>query len=117
MKTLDLISKPGTYEALEQTSARLVGGLAALAEEAGVALRSNRVGSMFTGFFTAGEVTDYASAKTSDTARFGKFFHAMLDRGVYLAPSQFEAAFVSLAHEAGAIDRTLDAARLAFKSL
>jgi len=119
MKTLELLSQPGTYEQLERTSARLVDGLAQLAREAGVALTSNRVGSMFTGFFTphGDPVTDYATAKRSDTARFGRFFHAMLDGGVYLAPSQFEAAFVSLAHDARAIDRTLDAARTALRSL
>jgi glutamate-1-semialdehyde 2,1-aminomutase len=117
MKTLELLSKPGTYEQLEKTSARLADGLGKLAKEAGIPLTTNRVGSMFTGFFTPDPVTDYATAKTSDTARFGKFFHAMLDGGVYLAPSQFEAAFVSLAHDARAIDRTLDAARTAFQSL
>jgi glutamate-1-semialdehyde 2,1-aminomutase len=117
MKTLELLSAPGTYEKLEKTSAKLVDGLAGLAKEAGVALTSNRVGAMFTGFFTADPVTDYATAKKSDTVRFGKFFHAMLDGGVYLAPSQFEAAFTSLAHDDKILDRTLTAARNAFKSL
>jgi glutamate-1-semialdehyde 2,1-aminomutase len=117
LKTLELVERPGTYEALERASARLTGGLASLAREAGVPLQSNRVASMFTGFFSGDEVFDYASAKRSDTARFGKFFHAMLDRGVYLAPSQFEAAFVSLAHDDAALDRTLDAARHAFRAL
>jgi glutamate-1-semialdehyde aminotransferase len=79
--------------------------------EAGVPSRMNRVGSMWTGFFSEQPVTDYASAKLADAKRFGKFFHAMLDRSVYLAPSQFEAAFVSTAHDARAIDRTLSAAR------
>jgi len=117
MKMLEILGRPGTYEKLEQSSAAIAGGLAELAREAGVALHANRVGSMFTGFFSDAEVVDYASAKRSDTARFGKFFHAMLDGGVHLAPSQFEAAFVSTAHDACAIDRTLDAARKAFKSL
>jgi glutamate-1-semialdehyde 2,1-aminomutase len=116
-KTLELLARPGLYEALEKTSARLVDGIGALAKEAGVPLIANRVGSMFTGFFTAEPVTDYASAKKADTKRFGKFFHAMLDHGVYLAPSQFEAAFVSLAHDDRAIDRTLEAAKTALKSL
>ena len=116
-KTLELLAKPGTYEALEKSSARIVEGLALLAKEAGIPLSGNRVGSMFTGFFTPDPVFDYSSAKKSDTARFGKFFHAMLDAGVYLAPSQFEAAFVSLAHDDRAIDRTLDAARKAFALL
>jgi glutamate-1-semialdehyde 2,1-aminomutase len=116
-KTLELLRKPGTYEQLEKTSARLADGLREAAREAGVPVTLNRVGSMFTGFFTADPVVDYATAKKSDTARFGRFFHAMLDRGVYLAPSQFEAAFVSLAHDGRAIDKTLDAARASLKSL
>ena len=73
-------------------------GLRAGAKRAGVPLTVNRVGSMLTGFFCAGPVTDYASAKHSDTKRYARFFHGMLERGVFLAPSQFEAAFVSLAH-------------------
>jgi glutamate-1-semialdehyde 2,1-aminomutase len=105
------------YEQLEQSSAKLVDGIAAIARERGIPLTSNRVGSMFTGFFTGEPVTDYATAKKSDTARFGKFFHAMLDAGVYLAPSQFEAAFVSLAHDGRAIDRTIEAARRALAAI
>jgi glutamate-1-semialdehyde 2,1-aminomutase len=116
-KMLEVLARPGTYEQLERGSARLVDGLATLAREAGVALRGNRVGSMFTGFFTDGEVSDYASAKKSDTAAFGRFFHGMLDRGVYLAPSQFECAFLSLAHDDKTLDRTLEAARSTFKTL
>ncbi|MDB4970315.1 MAG: Glutamate-semialdehyde -aminomutase [Myxococcales bacterium] len=116
-KMLELCGRPGTYETLERSSAALVDGLGALAAKKGLALTSNRVGSMFTGFFSDAAVTDYASAKKSDTARFGKFFHAMLDGGIYLAPSQFEAAFVSTAHDQRAIDRTLDAAARAFAAL
>jgi glutamate-1-semialdehyde 2,1-aminomutase len=117
MKMLEILRRPGTYEGLERTSAQLVDGLAGLARERGIPLVSNRVGSMFTGFFSESEVVDYASAKKSDTARFGRFFHAMLDSGVYLAPSQFEAAFVSTVHDGKAIDRTLEAARRAFAAL
>jgi glutamate-1-semialdehyde 2,1-aminomutase len=116
-KMLELLQRAGTYETLERAAATLVEGFASLAREKSIPLVANRVGSMFTGFFTAEPVTDYASAKKADTARFGKFFHAMLDGGVYLAPSQFEAAFVSLAHDQHAIDRTLDAARTAFAAL
>jgi glutamate-1-semialdehyde 2,1-aminomutase len=116
-KMLELLSRQGVYESLERSSATLVDGLAAIARERGIALVSNRVGSMFTGFFTDAPVTDYATAKKADAARFGKFFHAMLDAGVYLAPSQFEAAFVSSAHDGRAIERTLEAARRAFASL
>ena len=77
----------------------------------------NRVGSMITVFFCAGPVTDYATAKASDTKRFGRFFHAMLDRGVYLPPAQFEAAFVSLAHGEAEIDQTVAAAAEAFRAV
>jgi glutamate-1-semialdehyde 2,1-aminomutase len=71
---------------------------------------------MFTGFFCAERVVDYASAKRSDTRRYGRFFHALLERGVYLAPSQFEAGFVSLAHTEADIDATLEAALAAFRA-
>ena len=105
------------YAALEKTSARLCDGLSALAREKGVPHTINRVGSMWTLFFTDRDVFDYDSAKTSDTAKFGRFFHGLLDRGVYLPPSQFEAAFVSAAHDDAAIDHTLQAARDAFAAL
>ena len=84
------------------------------AKEAGVALAVNRCGSMLTVFFTDQPVTDYASAKRSDTARFAAWHRALLERGVYWPPSQFEAAFVSLAHTEADIDQTLAAAREAF---
>jgi glutamate-1-semialdehyde 2,1-aminomutase len=112
---LDLLAMPGTYEALEATSARLEEGLRGAAREAGATVTINRTGSMFTVFFCAGPVTDYASAKASDTSRFGRFFHAMLERGVYLPPAQFEAAFVSLAHGEAEIDRTIAAAAESFR--
>ena len=108
---LELLERPGLYEELGKIAAQLADGLSAIAKEAGVAVQMNRVGSMWTGFFCESPITDYASAKRADKARFGRYFHAMLDRGVYLAPSQFEAAFTSLAHDARAIDRTLTAAR------
>jgi glutamate-1-semialdehyde 2,1-aminomutase len=114
---LDLLARPGTYEALEATSARLEAGLRRAARDAGAVASVNRVGSMLTVFFCAGPVTDYASAKRSDTARFARFFHAMLERGVYLPPAQFEAAFVSLAHGAAEIDATLAAAADAFREV
>ena len=99
-----LKAHPEIYDQLEQRSA----GLCAAAP-GGITV--NRVGSMFTFFFTARAVTDYESAKTSDTSRFREFFHFMLDRGIYLAPSQFEAAFLSAAHTEEDIRRTADAAR------
>jgi glutamate-1-semialdehyde 2,1-aminomutase len=108
LKAMELLRRPGTYERLEVLSGRLAAGLAA----AGTV---NRIGSMMTAFFTGGPVTDYAGAKRSDTARYGRYFRAMLDRGVYLAPSQFEAAFVSLAHTDADIDYTLSAAAAALQ--
>jgi len=110
LKAMELLRRPGTYERLEVLSARLAAGLAA----AGTV---NRVGSMMTAFFTGGPVTDYAGAKRADTARYGRYFRAMLDRGVYLAPSQFEAAFVSLAHTDADIDYTLSAAAAALQEV
>jgi glutamate-1-semialdehyde 2,1-aminomutase len=104
-----LQSHPETYEILEARAA----ALCAAAPE-GVTV--NRVGSMFTFFFTAGPVTDYESARRSDTARFGRFFRAMLERGIYLPPSQFEAAFVSAAHSDEDIRLTAEAARAAFSA-
>ncbi|AKU93184.1 glutamate-1-semialdehyde 2,1-aminomutase [Vulgatibacter incomptus] len=114
---LKAIEDPALFDGLEKTSARLCDGLSALATEAGVPHRLNRVGSMWTIFFTPDEVYDYPTAKTADTKRFGRFYHAMLDRGVYLPPSQFEAAFVSTAHGDAEVEHTLAAAREAFKSL
>jgi len=115
--TLTLLRRPGTYARLEQMAARLEEGLGRAARDAGVPYISNRVGSMLTGFFTAQPVTDYVSAKRSDTASYARFFHTMLERGFYVAPSQFEAAFVSLAHSNEDIDATVKAARAVFNDL
>lgn len=115
-KMLELLSRPGIYESLEKKSDQLTEGLAALAKEAGIPTRTNRVGSMWTSFFTASDVLDYAGAKQADAKKYGRFFHAMLDRGVYLAPSQFEAAFLSDAHDDQTLDRTLTAARQALSA-
>jgi glutamate-1-semialdehyde 2,1-aminomutase len=117
IETLRLLSKPGVYKTLEKISADFEQGLRAAAAEAGVPVTFNRVGSMFTGFFTDQKVKDFASAKTSDTARFGKFFLSMLKNGVNLAPSQFEAAFMSLAHSKADINKTIETARNSLKSL
>ena len=114
LATLRLLTEPGVYDHLERLSARLTAGLGNAALSAGVAYTTNRVGSMFTGFFCPEPVTDYASAKAADTRRYARFFHAMLEHGVYLAPSQFEAGFVSLAHTEADIDATLAAAAEAF---
>ncbi len=102
------------YAKLDQLSAELVTGVAAAAKSAGVAMTSNRVGSMFTWFFTRGPVTDWDSASKSDTEAFGRFFRNMLDSGVYLPPSQFEAAFLSAAHTDDDIKKTIAAAKQAF---
>jgi glutamate-1-semialdehyde 2,1-aminomutase len=114
LTTLRLLKDPGVYERLEQATARLVEGMTEAAREAGVSTTSNRVGSMFTTFFTSEPVFDWATANRSDRAAFARFFHAMLDEGVYLAPSQFEAAFVSTRHDDEIIERTVEAARKAF---
>jgi glutamate-1-semialdehyde 2,1-aminomutase len=113
--TLRLLTEPGVYAHLETLSARLADGLSEAAKTAGVAYTANRVGSMFTGFFCDDRVLDYASAKRADTRRYARFFHAMLERGVYLAPSQFEAGFMSLAHTDADIEATLQAALAAFR--
>jgi glutamate-1-semialdehyde 2,1-aminomutase len=109
--TLRELQAPGTYERLSATAEALSSGFGRAASEAGVPLTAASVGSMWGFFFTGEPVRDYASAKRADTARFAAFFHAMLERGVYLAPSQFEAAFVSTQHGADEIEATLQAAR------
>lgn len=103
------------YPKLENMSAKLVDSISSAAKEAGVPLTSNRVGSMFTWFFAGEPVTDWESASKSDTAAFGRFFRAMLDSGAYLPPSQFEAAFMSAAHNEDDIDKTIAAAKDALR--
>ena len=111
LKTLEILRRPGTYERLELLGARLGEGLLAAAKAAGVPATLNRVGSMLTVFFTDTHVTDYATAKTADTALFGRFFRAMRERGVFLPPSQYEAMFVSLAHSDQDVADIISAAR------
>ncbi|HYO10096.1 MAG TPA: glutamate-1-semialdehyde 2,1-aminomutase [Tepidisphaeraceae bacterium] len=117
--TLEILREEGAYDALEKTGAALSDGLRDAADAAGVPLTINRVGSMLCPFFaTAGQkVENYEDATACDTARYAAFFHAMLDRGVYLPPSQFEAWFIGLAHDEDAVKQTLKAAREAFKLL
>ncbi len=112
--TLKLLQRPGVYAELENKSAKLAAGLAKAAGQAGVPVTFTRVGSMLCAFFTDRPVSDFASATTSDTERFGIFFRKMLAQGIYLAPSQFEAAFVSLAHTNEDIEKTIAAAYDAF---
>ena len=114
--TLEVLRDGAVYERLEALSARLQTGLERACRDAGVPHAVQRVGSMITLFFNAGPVIDYASAKRSDTALFGRFFWEMLARGVYLPCSQFEAAFVSAAHTADDIDRTVAAAAEAVRA-
>jgi glutamate-1-semialdehyde 2,1-aminomutase len=106
--------KRAVYAGLDKLGLELEEGVMAAAKEAGVPLCCNRVGSMLTWFFTAGPVTDWESAARSDTTAFARFFRAMLDKGVYLPPSQFEAAFLSAAHTEKDVQQTITAARQAF---
>jgi glutamate-1-semialdehyde 2,1-aminomutase len=106
----ELKSRPQIYEQLERRSGALVGGVLAVAKKKGMAMTANRVGSMFTWFFQAGEVHDWDTAAKSDTEAFGRFHRAMLERGVYLPPSQYEAMFMSAAHTDGDMAKTIAAA-------
>ena len=110
LATLKALEDRKGYARLDELGARLERGLRDAAEKTGVPFTVNRVGSMLTGFFCTGPVRDYGDAKSADTARYARFYHAMLDRGVYLAPSQFEAAFVSLAHTDSDLDHSARAA-------
>jgi glutamate-1-semialdehyde 2,1-aminomutase len=114
LKTLEILRRPGAYERLEVISRTLASGLVSAAQKSRVPLTVNRVGSMFTCFFTSSPVTDYAAAKKSDTVRFGRFFRALLERGVYFPPSQFEAAFVSTVHSEADVSATVGEAAEAF---
>ena len=112
-KTLELLSRDGVYEGLEAKAEQLADGLQQVFAEAEVPLRINRVGSMMTLFFNSGEVTGWDTVTKSDREGFGKFFHRMIEEGVYLPPSPFEAMFVSTAHTDADIRATIDAARRA----
>lgn len=114
IETLKILLTKGTYKKLESLSAILERGLKDAAKKAGVATKFYRAGTMFCTYFTNKEVCDYATAKTADTAKFSRFFSGMLDRGVNIAPSQFEAGFMSLAHSESDIEKT---ARAAYESL
>ena len=115
LKTLELISVPGFFEALEAKTERLATGLVEAAKAAGVPLTTNCVGGMFGFFFTdAPQVTSYAQATACNLDQFKRFYHAILRRGIYLAPSAFEAGFVSAAHADADLDATLGAAAEAF---
>ncbi|MDX1977911.1 MAG: glutamate-1-semialdehyde 2,1-aminomutase [Pseudanabaenaceae cyanobacterium bins.68] len=111
IKTLEILKRPGTYEQLEAITQKLADGMLAIAHETGHAATGNQVSAMFGLFFTDRQVHNFADAKTSDLAKFSRFHRGMLEQGVYLAPSQFEAGFTSLAHGEAEIAATLEAAR------
>jgi glutamate-1-semialdehyde 2,1-aminomutase len=117
LKTLELIQRPGFYETLSTRTRRLANGLAAVAQEAGIAFSADSIGGMFGLYFAPRVPASFAEVMQGDTKRFNAFFHAMLDAGVYFAPSAFEAGFVSIAHTDAVIDATLDAAHGAFATL
>jgi glutamate-1-semialdehyde 2,1-aminomutase len=117
LATLRQLEDPAVYGRLERLGALFEGGINEAARASGIPVTVNRVGSMLTAFFTEGPVTDYASAKRADTGRYARYFHAMLERGVFLAPSQFEAAFVSLAHSEQDLDTVARACREAMATL
>ena len=117
LTTLRLLNKPGVYQELEERSSYLFNEMSRLAAKHKVVSTMNRVGSMGCLFFTEQRVVDFDSAQTADTRKFAHMFCAMLERGVYLAPSQFEAAFVSLAHDQEDIDKTLAAADEVFREI
>ncbi len=115
--TLNLLKAPGTWQKLEKAAAALETGIASAAKKACVPVRQTRVGTMFTTFFSETEPKDWSTVKIADKVRFGKFFQKMLENGVYLAPSQFEAGFLSTVHDEAVIAHTVEAAEISFQSL
>jgi glutamate-1-semialdehyde 2,1-aminomutase len=114
---LKQLSKPDLYDEMTQLARRLVFGLRSELADAGIAAQINAIGSLATIFFTAGPVRNYTDAKRSDTKRYARFFREMLDRGIFLAPSQFEATFISAAHTSADVARTLAAARESLQAI
>ncbi len=115
LKTLEVLGRPGNYEKLVANTDRLKNGINAMMERMGLPYRMKSIGSMFGLFFTATDVVDYETALTSDTKLYSRYFHNMLQRGFYLAPSQFEAGFMSIAHTDADIDATVAAAEESLK--
>ncbi|HEU0020979.1 MAG TPA: glutamate-1-semialdehyde 2,1-aminomutase [Dehalococcoidia bacterium] len=115
--TLKELKKPGTYEYLDSLAQRFTDGVAQVFTQLEVPSRFNRVKSMFTGFFTAGPVDLLSQVEQADTVQYGRYFHALLERGVYLAPSQFEAGFVSTAHTEADIDRAIEIVGAALRAI
>jgi glutamate-1-semialdehyde 2,1-aminomutase len=117
IKTLEILQRPGTYEYLEQVTRRLANGMLQVAQETGHAASGGSISAMFGFFFNEGPVHNYDDAKRSDLQKFARYHRGMLEQGIYLAPSQFEAGFTSLAHTDADIDRTLEAARTVMATL
>jgi glutamate-1-semialdehyde 2,1-aminomutase len=117
MATLEIIQRPGFYEQLSAQTAKLIDGLSKAATEAGIAFCGDAIGGMFGIYFTEKVPGNYAEMMSCNKDRFNQFFHAMLDAGVYLAPSAFEAGFVSAMHDDAVIAETVNAARAAFKAV
>ena len=117
IETLTVLREPGTFEDLVARTRRLCAGVGQAAQAAGVPVTQTQVGTMFCTYFTQGPVTNWSTASGSDTGRFGRFFQAMLEEGVYVAPSQFEAGFTSTAHSDDVIDATIAAVHKAFQAV
>lgn len=115
--TLQKLAQKGVWEGIDAAAAALTAGIGEAADAAGVPLFQTRVGTMFSSFFTDHKVQDWESAKRADRERFGRYFHHLLENGVYIAPSQFEAGFISSAHDQEAVDHTLAAVEYAFQQL
>jgi glutamate-1-semialdehyde 2,1-aminomutase len=116
LAALNLIRDDECWEKLEQAVSSLEAGISSAAKQAGVPIQQTRVGTMFTTFFSAIKPVDWNTVKVADKVAFGKFFRSMLENGVYLAPSQFEAGFVSIMHDTNVIDATITAATDAFRA-
>ena len=117
LKTLEILDRPGAYEHLDKVTKKLIAGILEAGKETGHAMCGSSISGMFGFFFTEGPVTSFEDAKNADTEKFGRFHRGMLERGVYLAPSQFEAGFTSLAHTDADVEATIQAARDTLKSL
>merc|ERR1711972_869220 len=117
IETMKILKQPGTYEQLDSKTERLINGILEAGKEAGHAVTGGHISGMFGFFFTEGPVKCFADAAKSDTAKFAKWHRAMLQRGIYLAPSQYEAGFMSLAHSEEDIEKTIAAAKEVFSEL